>query len=1152
MKKLYIIYFLFFGAIYLNAQSLQINEVLTKNATSIQDDLGENSDWIEIYNPNTEAVSLKGYSLSDDVNNKQKWTFKNGTIAPDSFIVVFANDISKDSLVGREKSVDDMGLIGWDYSDSTDAKPGTSAVRYTHFKKTAFGKIDGKPAMAAELFYGTPGSLGYSYLGAHLKFKDWDAEIDRSKYDKLRVYLYLEKDKKANIRFAQTGLDDWKNFTYTLTGRGDTSWYEIPIKGNVGALNLSKLTGLTIVPVEGTYNISFKFILFNVVFSQEAVDHFQTNFKLSASGDKLYLSNPTNEVVDAVQIPVLISDVSFGRKTENSLEWTIFEAPTPEHRNSGKTSNGICSKAINFSLNSGFYNGSQTLILNGATSIHYTLDGSKPTSSSTSYTAPISITKSTVLKAICTDNQSIPKEVFTNTYFIDYQTKLPVWSLSTNPENFFDDETGIYVLGPKGTYEEVSPNYGANFWEDWEKPVHIEFFENTGNQAFELDCGVKVFGNYSRANPKKSLVLNFKSEYGPSKLEYPLYPEFPGLTTFDDILLRGSGGDEAFLHFRDGFNATLAKNLNFETQKYRPSVLFINGEYWGIHNIREKSNQDYFEENKNIDKNDIDIITSYFVDKSGPTAEEFETFHAQVRNNQLTYAQIKDKIDVESFIDYQLFEIYIGNYDWPANNTKYWRQSSTKGKWRWFMYDTDFSTSIYDQKETKYDHNHFLQATTFTAGQTWPTSDDATLLLRKLILMPEFKKQFVNRYCDLINTLFVPENVFSQLQKEVLDLVSDEIPVNRARWNLDQDEWTYFLQQYKMYWAERPAYARQHMKGKLILDKEVNLSLKISPEGAGYIKLNSIEINDPSWTGIYYKGIPVNIEAIPNYGYTFDSWNSSVLALTNLTTSKIVNFDLTGDNIFTAYFTGTKLIPNITISEINYHSPNDFDTKDWIELHNYGTAPLDISGYIVKDIKLYNKYVFPEGTIIPADGRIIVSENQDSFKLVHKDMSTIGNLGFGFDNGGEKIFLLNRQKEIVQQVDYDDNSPWSVYADGNGGTLELISSGSDVTQVSSWTSVCFGGSPSLAYDPKCPQGFTYTNDYVETQQYALSPNPSHDLIYISANKDFDLVEIYHVNGLKMGEYTSNKIDVSSFPIGLYIAHVTKSDNLKETLKFIKE
>jgi hypothetical protein len=342
------------------------------------------------------------------------------------------------------------------------------------------------------------------------------------------------------------------------------------------------------------------------------------------------------------------------------------------------------------------------------------------------------------------------------------------------------------------------------------------------------------------------------------------------------------------------------------------------------------------------------------------------------------------------------------------------------------------------------------------------------------------------------------------------------------------------------------------MKAKMVLDKEVNLSLKISTDGAGYIKLNTIEISDPSWTGIYFKGVPVTMEAIPNYGFTFDSWNSSVLALADLTTSKIVNFDLIGDNIFTANFTGTKLNPSLTISEINYHSPSDFNTKDWIELHNYGTAPLDISGYSIKDIKLYNKYVFPAGTIIPTNGRVIVTENQDSFKLVHKDIRTIGSLGFGFDNGGEKISLLNRQKELVQQIDYDDNSPWSVYADGNGGTLELITSGSDVTQVSSWTSVCFGGSPSLAYDPKCPQGFTFTNDYVVEEKFALSPNPSHDLIYISSEKEIEKIEIYHVNGSKMGEYTSKRINIASYPSGLYIAQISNSDNFQGTIKFIKE
>ena len=177
---------------------------------------------------------------------------------------------------------------------------------------------------------------------------------------------------------------------------------------------------------------------------------------------------------------------------------------------------------------------------------------------------------------------------------------------------FFDLDSGIYVFGREGSYTNVSPYFDANFWEDWERPIHVEFFEENKQLAFELDCGVKIFGNYSRANNKKSLSLHFRDQYGTSKLEYPIFPDYPGIEVYDDLLLRNSGGDADFLHFRDGFHHVLAKDLDFEKMKYRPAVLFINGKYWGIHNIREKSNEDYFKENYNIDKKDIDIITAYF------------------------------------------------------------------------------------------------------------------------------------------------------------------------------------------------------------------------------------------------------------------------------------------------------------------------------------------------------------------------------------------------------------------------------------------------------------------------------------------------------------------------------------------------------------
>jgi hypothetical protein len=1141
MKKIVCTLFaLFLSLVSVNSQSLVVNEVVTKNNYSLSDKVFKNADWFELYNGSNQSINLKGYYLSDDSSNKLKWQFKNGVIAKDSHIVVFASGTSKDSLIGLKATKEDIGSIGWAYSDSQDeTSPGTSTVSFTKFSKSVFGKVNNKNIVAAKIYLGLPGQLGYSYAGVHVKFEDWDREVNRSEFDVLRLKLYLEKGKKAKINFGQTGVNEWENFSYIITGRGDTSWYDIPIQKNTGLLDLSKLTGLGIIAPDSPFDVSFEFILFNIEWSKGENERFSTDFKLSSSGDVLYLSNPQGVLIDEITIPALEPDYSYGRKTDGAVEWVYFQNTTPEKSNGGKTIIGFCGKTINFNKTSGFYNSTQTIELSGASSIKYTLDGSNPTLNSLDYSTPITINKSVVVRAGCFDDQKVPKEIFTNTYFVGYNTKLPVWSISTDPANFFDEETGIYVKGKEGTYEEASPYFGANFWQDWERPIHIEFFEQDGSEAFELDAGVKVFGNYSRANPKKSLSIHFRSEYGSSKLEYPLYPNYPGINSFDDILLRGSGGDEAYLHFRDGFHSVLAKDLEFEKQKYRPSVLFINGEYWGIHNIREKSNEDYFKENYNIDKSDIDLITSYFVEKNGSTAQSFEDFIEEIKVAPKTLNQISSVIDLESFIDYNIFEIYIANYDWPANNSKYWRQSSVNGKWRWFLYDTDFSTGIYGDKNTQFDYDNLKHATSFTPNAFWPNSENSTILLKRLLAIPEFKVMFINRYCDLINTKFVPQNVYALMQTEVIDKIQEEIAPNRTRWNLDVDAWQSYVDEYKLFWEKRPPFARSHMKNNLTLDQEVTLNLQILPEGSGYIKLNTIQIDNPSWSGIYFKGIPVNIEAVPNPGYQFVDWNSSAIALANANNAKISNLDLVETNTFVANFSGNSIEQLITISEINYHSPNDFNTQDWLEIHNYGSSSVDLSNWKIKDAKLYNKYIIPQGTIIEAGKSLVIAENLNAFKTIHPTISVLGPLGFSLDNSGDYVYLLSNRGKLIQSIHYSDDYPWATYADGMGGSLELVQGGLDVTEASNWKSICFGGSPNLMFDETCPQKFTYLDDLQKENLFSIVPNPASSIVQIIGDIDIEKIEFFDLNGIKVFETENvSGINISLLNIGLYFVKVS--------------
>lgn len=1169
LRKPITLFSAFFIAFSSLSQGLVINEVVSKNTISYTSPLNENPDWIELYNASNSTIALNGYFLSDDPQNKTKWSFTNGSIEPQKFLLIEASGENRNFATLDTLTTSDLTTLGYNYSDMTDPIPGTSEIRYTIFPNSTTGIIDTKPVVGAQIYIANP-PMGrtYSYAGVYIKFDTWETTIDRSEFDVLRVKMYLEKDRKVTLRMSQDGLENRFNYGVTVTGRGDTSWYELPFKGvDTGLLDLSVLSGFQI---EGDqdFDSTTDFIVFDLQFQRIDFANFSTNFKLSSSGETLNLFNPDTSLADVIEIPELLQDYSFGRETDGAADWVIFSTPTPNASNGGTTTTGFCDKKLVFSENAGFYPGNVELNISGANEIRYTLDGSNPTNTSPVFNSTLILDTSTVIRAACYDNNATPKQIFTNTYFVGYDSKIPVWSLSTHPGNFFDADTGIYVFGPDASPADPSPYFNANFWKDWERPVHAEFFETDGTRAFGVDCGVKIFGNFSKANPKKSLSLEFKKIYGPARLEYPLFPDYPEITSFNDLILRSSGGDANILDFRDGFNQTLIKDADFETQKYRASVVFINGEYWGIHNTRERSNPGYFLENFGIEDEDIDMASAFSDYKADGNISQYLNFIDSLRQDLYSYEEINEIMDISSFIDFFSYEIYIANYDWPANNLKAWRQRATNGKWRWFMYDTDLSTSIYNDNDdsTPWDtiaqvnFNAFRKATTFIPGTDWPNSEVSTLFLRKFLQIPEFKTQFVNRYCDLMNTTLIPSHVLSLLQTEVLDRLDEEIPRSRERWEADLGYYESQLTSFKDFWQRRPAFARSNMQQEINLGDQKELTLQISPSGAGYIKLNTIEVDEDEWTGIYFEGIPVSIEAVANPGFEFNSWSTTSLDA-DLNKRQLTNILLNRDEEFRAIFTGSPVDQKITISEINYNSPSELNTQDWVELHNFGNEEVDLSGWKLKDSKIYNEFIIPEGTILNAGEYLVLTQDNTAFSSIYSGTTVdepLGPFNFSLNNTGERIKLLDNRDNVVLDIMYDDNETtgWSTFADGQGGTLELENQESLATSISSdWISTCFGGSPSFKYDTNCPDILSLEDLTVGNVLYSLSPNPTSDFINIPGELlgDIDQLELFAIDGRYISELEpSSRVSVSSLEQGMYLIKVSTDNNEQISLKFIKE
>ncbi|PYK57481.1 MAG: hypothetical protein DME21_17155, partial [Verrucomicrobia bacterium] len=254
-------------------------------------------------------------------------------------------------------------------------------------------------------------------------------------------------------------------------------------------------------------------------------------------------------------------------------------------------------------------------VTNQGAAIHYTLDGSEPTESSPLFAGPILITnrtaapnnlsliptvpsgyqppaglvfKGTVVRAKAFKTGALQSATVTRTFFIDGRARytVPVISLATESANFFDPNIGIYVPGnaPGGNYSQRGNN--------WERPVHVEFFETDGALALAQDAGVKIHGNTSQNFPIKGLDLDGTGGQGRQPFRHRIFPE-RARAEFAHFLLRPSGQDYYLALMRDEFMQSLAAEFGMETQAARLAVVFLNGEYWGLHYLKEKEDADF-------------------------------------------------------------------------------------------------------------------------------------------------------------------------------------------------------------------------------------------------------------------------------------------------------------------------------------------------------------------------------------------------------------------------------------------------------------------------------------------------------------------------------------------------------------------------------
>jgi CotH kinase protein/Secretion system C-terminal sorting domain/Fn3 associated len=490
-----------------------------------------------------------------------------------------------------------------------------------------------------------------------------------------------------------------------------------------------------------------------------------------------------------------------------------FDMPTSENAK-------IVDNTLSFSHEAGFYTSSfylKIISLNGD-SVFYTLDGSIPTVNALVYqdsmlfdnkvsapnyfslipTTPIQslisykawelsgedIDKANIIRCASFKSGVRSSEIYTMTFFVDSMVfnkyTLPVISLVTDSLNLFSYDTGIYVPGKY--FIQSTPEWTGNYnqrGKAWERNVHIEYFDQLGRINFGQYAGLRIHGGITRQAAQKSLRLYARKEYGNKSFDYQLLTNREN-DKYKRFLLRATmGTGERQTIISDVLAHEIIRGLNIEYQEYMPVIVFINGEYWGIHTLRDRIDERYISYLYNIDKDSIVIIEDYNDDES--FKKLFEFIDINDISVSANYEYIASQIDIDNYIDYQIAEMFLNNYDWPGNNMKIWKSGRKGSKWRWIFYDLD-------QGFGNYEYNMFDHVTLNDSNVVWPNPPISTLIFRKLMQNNDFVDRFISRYAELLNTYFDTEIMIAKLDS-VRSLYENEIPAHINRWHYpDSDE----------------------------------------------------------------------------------------------------------------------------------------------------------------------------------------------------------------------------------------------------------------------------------------------------------------------------------------------------------------------------
>lgn len=596
-----------------------------------------------------------------------------------------------------------------------------------------------------------------------------------------------------------------------------------------------------------------------------------STFRLDPEGGKLFLLNAALQVIDSVSYPQQYRNISYGRKTDGGNEWVFFEQYSNGASNNGKLyAKNRCPQPV-FNIPGGFYSSVANISFGTPAStdtIFYTTNGSEPTRKSTKYNpgSSIALNYTRVIRAKTFSAGKLSSDIATATYFLNARDfNLPVVSIVTEPANLYDNTIGIYVQGTNGIVGN-GMSTPANWNQDWDRPANFELFDTILVSKVNQELDISIAGGWSRKNKQKSMKINPTKKYYKNSLDYDFFKATKPGMKYRSILYRNGGNDFDYAMLRDGFMQSLVmKRMNLDYCAYEPAVCFMNGEYYGIQNLRERSDVDFVYSNYGLDESEIKLLESYEMSYDTSFTKISNYISANDISKTDVYNKICGMIDIENFTDYFISEIYFGNTDWPDNNIKVWKKLQG-GKWRWILFDTDFGYNLYDLG--LYNHNTLIYALGELTSDIPPAW--STLMLKRLVLNETFRKQLIDRFAIQISSTF-DYNRSVRILDSLATKIKTEIVYHKNKWGSVRD-FNYDLSNMKTFAANRPAKMLGFISSRFLNNvpvKTINISSNIA--GTGYTFNNQL-IRDNSISLKYFANQTINLKANAIPGYKFKQW----------------------------------------------------------------------------------------------------------------------------------------------------------------------------------------------------------------------------------------------------------------------------------------